>query len=112
MGFAQNLDHLMQMLGMTKYQLAKELGCHQTSVANWLENGTMPHKRTIEAVASVFGITSTELCADEIPVLRKKEKPAPSGGDRLNPLYYELSPENREFIDSMIEKLLKSQSGD
>lgn len=81
MGFAQNLDSLMQSRGMTKYQLAKEIGCHQTSITNWLENGTTPQKRTLEAVAAVFGVTSTALCSDA-PIVGedKKENPTASGG--------------------------------
>lgn len=79
MGFAQNLDYLMQTKGMTKYQLAKEIGCHQTSVTNWLENGTVPQKRTLGAISNLFGLSVDELCSDVLPVLSKKENPTVSG---------------------------------
>lgn len=76
MGFAQNLDHLMQSRGMTKYQLAKELVCHQTSVTNWLENGTVPQKRTLGAIANLFNISVEALCSEELPNIEQKENPA------------------------------------
>ena len=86
MGFAQNLAYLMQRNAMTKYQLAKEVGCHQTSITNWLENGTMPQKRTIDAVASVFGISSVDLCGDDLPQCKQKNTPT-SEGERNNKTY-------------------------
>ena len=79
MGFAQNLDYLMQAKGMTKYQIAKAIGCHQTSVTNWLENGTVPQKRTLGAISELFGMSIEELCSDELPVMGKKENPTVSG---------------------------------
>lgn len=108
MGFAQNLDYLMQMRGMTKYQLAKELGCHQTSVTNWLENGTTPHKRTIEAVASVFGISANELCSDELPDLSKKENPTASGEvdettSKLYNFWENASTAERQMVLDMVD---------
>ena len=81
MGFAQNLDHLMQSRGMTKYQLAKELVCHQTSVTNWLENGTVPQKRTLGAIANLFNISVEALCSEELPDIEQKEKPAAVSGE-------------------------------
>ena len=79
MGFAQNLDYLMQTKGMTKYQIAKAIGCHQTSVTNWLENGTVPQRRTLGAISDLFGMSVEELCSDELPIMGKKENPTVSG---------------------------------
>ena len=93
MGFAQNLAYLMQRNAMTKYQLAKEVGCHQTSITNWLENGTMPQKRTIEAVASVFSISAVELCGDDSPRCKQKNTPTSEGerkAEILSPAFFRL----------------------
>lgn len=116
MGFAQNLDYLMQKRGMTKYQLAKVLGCHQTSVTNWLENGTTPHKRTIEAIASVFGISTNELCADELPDLSKKEIPDPFGSGidaetiELKEIWDTATADERELLIDIARSLKKRRS--
>ena len=81
MGFAQNLAQLMQSKGLTKYQLAKKLECHQTSVTNWLENGTVPHKRTLNAIAALFDVSVEELCTDNLPGLNKEKSPTPLGAE-------------------------------
>ncbi len=109
MGFAQNLDHLMQSRGMTKYQLAKELVCHQTSVTNWLENGTVPQKRTLGAIANLFNISVEALCSDDLPDFEQKEKHSTDGEvlKALTPDHYEefLSSLTLEEIKALYEKM-------
>ncbi len=74
MAFAENLKHLMDIEGLSKYKLAKILGCHQTTVQNWLD-GSVPQKRTQKSIASAFGISVDELMGDTLPVPRKEKKP-------------------------------------
>ena len=50
--------------GETNYKLAKELGVHQTSVANW-KSGIKPHPRHVRMLAEHFGITVDELLSEQ-----------------------------------------------
>lgn len=56
MSFAQNLQFFMDWEGLTNYQLAKILECHQSSVKNWLD-GAKPQKLMLKSIADHFGIT-------------------------------------------------------
>ena len=81
MGFAENLKHLMETNNVSNYLLAKKLGVSQTSVANWLSGGNVPHKKTMVSVASLFGLSVDEMIGEEKPnaKLEKKESPTPGG---------------------------------
>lgn len=50
--FAENLSRLQEERGETNYRLAKSLGVHQTTIANWKSGEIKPHPKNIEAVAA------------------------------------------------------------
>lgn len=82
MPFATNLKYIKSIVGFSNYQLAKELGCSQSSVKNWIDGGNIPHKKTRQKIAEHFGITLAELDGDELPVLPPegaKKAPAAEG---------------------------------
>lgn len=82
MPFATNLKYIKSIVGFSNYQLAKELGCSQSSVKNWIDGGNIPHKKTRQKIAEHFGITLAELDGDELPVLPPevaKKAPAAKG---------------------------------
>lgn len=82
MPFATNLKYIKSIVGFSNYQLAKELGCSQSSVKNWIGGGNIPHKKTRQKIAEHFGITLAELDGDELPVLPPegaKKAPAAKG---------------------------------
>lgn len=61
MEFAQTLQKLMYERGVSNYQLAKALGCHQSNVAYWLNGDRTPQKRMRLAIAEYFGIPVSAL---------------------------------------------------
>ena len=65
MDFAQKLDFLMKERGMSNYKLSKLMHCSQSSVANWLSKDVTPQDRTVEQIASVFGVTVNYLLGKE-----------------------------------------------
>lgn len=78
MSFAQTLQRLMDRDGLTNYQLAKALECHQTSVKNWLE-GAKPQKLMMKKIADYFGVTADYLLTGEqketaLPSLNQKDE--------------------------------------
>ena len=60
MNLAQRLQYLMDSGGITNYQLAKSINCHQTTIANIL-GGSKPQNRTKIAIADYFGVTVSYL---------------------------------------------------
>lgn len=91
MPFAENLKYLMAFYNLSNYQMAKELGCHQSSVANWLDGTTVPYKKTKRLIAERFGLTVEELDAEGTPHIKgqnrlpdwpqKKKKPVGQEAD-------------------------------
>lgn len=61
MQFARNLKLLMDQNGLTNYQLAKILGCHQSNIAYWLSGGRTPRKQTQKKLAELFDVTVESL---------------------------------------------------
>lgn len=79
MEFAERLKQLMDENGTSNYELAKNTGTHQTSVANWL-SGSIPQARKLKAIADYFNV-SIEYLKGETDT---KEKAATVSGDDLS----------------------------
>ena len=60
MNFAERLQELMQITGITRYRISKEVGCSPSTVTNWL-NGTDPTGDRIQQVADYFGVSADYL---------------------------------------------------
>ena len=118
MPFAQNLQYLMEQGGLSNYQLAKDIECHQSSVSNWL-NGTIPQKKMQKAIAEYFRVTVEQLNAESRPPIipEIKSKPATLEDDEpiiiLNRGAQKLTPEQRrQLLDVakiMFEKEFKDE---
>ena len=72
MSFAENLSVLQAKHRETNYRLAKEIGVHQSSIANW-KSGVTPHPRHIRIVAEHFGVTVDELLSEDTSTNGEKE---------------------------------------
>ena len=114
--FAENLRRLQTATQSSNYRLAKFLGCSQTSIANWMKGERLPHDKARCVIAGAFGLSLGDIDG-ELPdgwekiVEKKMKKPAPkTGNGQLPEGYYELNPENKALVDSVIARLLASQS--
>lgn len=58
---SENLARLQLERGETNYRLAKNLGVHQSSIANWKSGEIKPHPRHLRMLADHFGVTVDEL---------------------------------------------------
>ena len=104
MSFAQTLQRLMDRDGLTNYQLAKALECHQTSVKNWL-GGSKPQKLMLKKIADYFGVTTDYLLTGE-----QKEKPAAESSEldkQLEGINFALWGEVQELTDAQKRDVLK-----
>lgn len=54
--FATRLNLLMEETGVSNYRLAKDIGVHQTTIANW-RDGRKPRAKSIIDVAVYFGVS-------------------------------------------------------
>lgn len=60
MDFAKRLNELMQITGISRYRISKEIGCSPSTVTNWL-NGTDPTADRVQQVADYFGVSTDYL---------------------------------------------------
>lgn len=56
MSLGQKIDALQKEHSETNYRLAKEIGVHQTSIANWKSGERKPHPRHLAAIADHYGV--------------------------------------------------------
>lgn len=56
----ENISRLQAERGETDYRIAKCIGVHRGSIANW-KNGIKPHPRNLRKLARHFGVTVEEL---------------------------------------------------
>lgn len=117
MAFAENLKYLMEANNLSNYSVAKKLGVSQTSVANWLSGGNTPHRKTMLAIASLFGLSVDELNGDDRPCgsLENKKSPAPFGAelnvDRIQSMVSDMSTEDLVALLSMAANEMAKRSG-
>lgn len=62
---AKNLSRLQAERGETNYRLAKILGVHQSSIANWKSGERTPHPKHVAMLAEHYGVTVDELLAED-----------------------------------------------
>ena len=53
--------------GMTRQELAAQMGVTQTAVYKWETGATQPDIRTLTALAELFGVSIDELCDHQPP---------------------------------------------
>ena len=112
MQFAYNLKFLMDQTGMTNYQLAKKLGCHQSNVAYWLSGERIPRKKMQLDIANIFNVSQSALMDGYVSVfLGKQQLEAPliqssealddaAADNKKSP-----TPEGMELIQSILEDM-------
>lgn len=105
MTFDEQLKFIMKEHGLSNYALAKRIGTHPTTVANWLDGKSKPQKGKMYAIAEEFGYLPEVFAdgAELVPVPKEeppkeKEKTSEFGslGDEIQILIDR--PETRELI--------------
>ena len=107
MDTAERIFYLLDQSGMEQKKFAELIGATDKIVSKWRTSGLKSYRKYLPQIAEVLG-TSVEYL-----VTGEEKKPAPiteSGLDATK--YHMLNEENRALVDQMIEKLLKSQSGE
>ena len=101
-----------QQLGLTQEELAFRMGYKTKSAINKIELGIndVSQSKVVKFAEALHTSVVYLMGWDEDP----KESPTTQMGREAmdNAGYYQLNQENKAFIDQMIEKLLKTQSGE
>lgn len=124
MNFYDSFLRLCNSIGKSPSGVALEIGISKPTVNRW-KNGSTPTDATAQKVADYFGVSVEEMKGSSptqqatmaaifaTASTETQKKPADPKVDRLSKAgYEELTPENKAVIDSLIEKLLKSQAGE
>lgn len=107
------INSILDRIGMTGAELERKINVSNSVYSQWNTKTTKPSKKSLLKVAEVLGVDISEILPDKS---EQKENPTAGSGEVPSKLgntkYFKLNDENRALIDSMIEKLLKSQSDD
>lgn len=108
------IEFRRKQLNLTLDDIASEIGVAKSTVQRY-EKGTIEKIKlpVIEAIARVLDVDPAWICCKtDIMDSEENGKSTPVAESGLSPDYDRLNAENKAFIDSMIEKLLRSQSDD
>lgn len=119
MDFATVFKIMCKEKGVTQQQALSDMSMGRNSAQRWISG--WPSYETISKFSLYFSVPVDTLMAcmeaeseADVRELFSEEtkKPADQKADGLRGAgYYDLTPENRAMIDSLIDSLLKSQSG-
>ena len=63
--FSENLKKLMKNKDVSRKQLSQDLNIKYTTICEWIKGTMMPRSEALSSLAEYFGITISELLADE-----------------------------------------------
>lgn len=85
--------------GWSEYQLAEKSGLPQSTISSWYRKKMMPSLSSLEKICSAFGITMSQLFAENEAVsLTDSQK-------KLLERWSHLSKEQQEVIFALIDKM-------
>lgn len=105
--FYDIVNNLCKARKTTITKMSEDIGLSNAAATSW-KKGATPKASTLEKISAYFGVSTDYLLGKE-----DAKKPTDQVADGLEKTGYELlTPENRKMIDSLIDSLLKSQSGE
>ena len=78
--FWENYDYLCRKAGKSANSVAAECGVKSTGTVSSWKKGTLPHSKTLAAIAKYFDISIEDLTGEFIPAKAKE----PAGGELVN----------------------------
>ena len=105
--FYETVNNLCKARKTTITKMSEDIGLSNAAATSW-KKGAVPKASTLQKISAYFGVSTDYLLGKE-----DAKKPTGQVADGLEKTGYEqLTPENRKMIDSLIDSLLKSQSGE
>lgn len=111
MNISERIELLRKQRGISLTHLNNEIGAYRGKLTEVRKGKASLTDIEISTIAKELSTSTDYLLGntdDPAPVGQQKQPPA-QGGEPI-PKYSMLTPENRAMIDSLIEKLLESQS--
>ena len=105
----KRIERLCKARGINVTQMCKEAGVARAPLTELKMGRTaILSARNADKIASYFNVSVGHLLGNE-----ETKKPTDQKADGLRGTgYYDLTPENRAMIDSLIDSLLRSQSAE
>ena len=101
---AKNLQHSLELSGMTQSDLADALGVSPASVSFWLKGTHVPRADMLDEICKVLHIPKGDLLLDADAELSEKAT------SKAIPIYRSMYADNNFFSDSNIERYLPVES--
>lgn len=111
----ERIDALRKEHGIMWSHLNEQIGAYRGKLTEFKNGKTTLSQAEIAKIASILKTSTDYLLGntdDPAPVGQKEKSVPIIEGGLSKTKYGQLTPENRELVDSLIEKLLKSQSED
>jgi transcriptional regulator with XRE-family HTH domain len=103
--FGDRLQFLIKSNGITQKDLADTLNVKRGSVSNWVTNRRFPDAETLIKIADYFHVTIDFLLRGADEYLNKEYDEISS----LYKKYSDLSEDDKELIDTMIQTMIKKR---
>lgn len=104
--FYDIVNSLCKARKTTITKMSEEIGLSNAAATSW-KKGAIPKASTLQKISAYFGVSTDYLLGKE----NEKKPVGPKANGLESTGYEQLTPENRKMIDSLIDSLLKSQSG-
>lgn len=74
--FVSRINALLKKHGLSQTEAAKKAGVHQPQLNRWLKGENEPSLSSVEKLASIFGLSASDLLNPEVPPVARVERPS------------------------------------
>ena len=106
--FWENFLALCVKIGKTPNNVCKELGFSNATATHW-KQGAKPGSTSIKKISDFFCVSESDLLSDSISVKREADPQEETKRDRLRRLLDELSDEDLEKLEKIIDIVKKEK---
>ena len=113
--YQERIRPLFDNSNLTNAEIERLLGITPKTINKWNSGIVKSYQKYIPKIASYFHVSTDYLLGktdDSSPAGQKETPASVNEGGPYGAMYKGLTPENQELVNSLIAKLLKSQSGD
>ena len=107
----EKIRRFRKRAGLTQKELAAALGVSESFVSQYEIGKREPKRQTLEKISAALGLPNPAwLMFDPLPDEDEKEPATVEGsGPEINPLYFELSEQDRATVDALIDHLSRAE---
>ncbi|MBR4934486.1 MAG: helix-turn-helix transcriptional regulator [Anaerotignum sp.] len=102
MSFAKKLRNLRELSNMSQKELSDKIGVSTVMISQYENGKKMPARPTLNKIADVFGVTTSELLGEE-------ENETPEEMIILNRAAKKMTPEKRKQLLEIVQSIFKEE---